>query len=164
MTGIEVGDKTWETGNPYREIDIYIRDKPLKSKESLEVWVESMGEYPEMDMRSFQFSPGQSFFRTWAPDSIFNYLFRKRGEQFVGQRQKLLFEMESELTEELFQKLSGEPLNRFPPQGFIEQRGVITCRNAPCLKLSVRQRKRSFFPSNALTGQMTFFFAPTSER
>jgi hypothetical protein len=65
-------------------------------------------------------------------------------KQFVGQRQKLLFEMESELTEELFQKLSGEPFNRFPPPGFLEQRGVITCRNAPCLKLGVRQRKRSF--------------------
>ena len=65
-------------------------------------------------------------------------------KQLVGQRQKLLFEMESELTEEFFQKLSGEPLNRFPPRGFIEQRGVITCRNARCLKLSVRQRKRSF--------------------
>ena len=65
-------------------------------------------------------------------------------KQFVGQRQKLLFEMESELSEELFQKLSGEPPNRFPPQGFIEQRGVVTCRNAPCLKLGVRQRKRSF--------------------
>ena len=64
--------------------------------------------------------------------------------QFVGQRQKLLFEMESELAEELFQKLSGEPLNRFPPRGFKEQRGVVTCRNAPCLKLSVCQRKRSF--------------------
>ena len=65
-------------------------------------------------------------------------------KQFVGQRQKLLFEMESELAEELFQKLSGEPLNRFPPPGFLEQRGVVTCRNAPCLKLGVRQRKRSF--------------------
>ena len=52
--------------------------------------------------------------------------------------------MESELSEELFQKLSGEPPNRFPPQGFIEQRGVVTCRNAPCLKLGVRKRKRSF--------------------
>ena len=49
---------------------------------------------------------------------------RDGGEkQFVGQRQKLLFEMESELAEELFQKRSGEPLNRLPPQGFIEQRG-----------------------------------------
>ena len=65
-------------------------------------------------------------------------------KQFVGQRQKLLFEMESELAEELFQKLSGEPLNRFPPSGFLEQRGVVTCRNAPCLKLGVRERKRSF--------------------
>ncbi len=63
-------------------------------------------------------------------------------KQFVGQRQKLLFEMESELTEELLQKLSGEPPNRFPPPGFLEQRGVITCRNAPCLKLGVRQRQR----------------------
>ncbi len=65
-------------------------------------------------------------------------------KQSVGQRQKLLFEMESELAEELFPRLSGEPLNRFPPSGFIEQRGVVTYRNAPCLKLSVRQRKRSF--------------------
>ncbi len=36
------------------------------------------------------------------------------GKQFVGQRQKLLFEMESELAEER-PKTSGEPLNRFPP-------------------------------------------------
>ncbi len=42
------------------------------------------------------------------------------GKQFVGQRQKLLFEMESELAEELFARLSGEPLNRFPSSGFIE--------------------------------------------
>ncbi len=41
-------------------------------------------------------------------------------KQFVGQRQKLLFEMESELAEELFPRLSGEPLNRFPPSGFAE--------------------------------------------
>ena len=56
---------------------------------------------------------------------------------------KASFEMESELTEER-SKLSGEPLNRFPPSGFLEQRGVVTCRNAPCLKLGVRERKRSF--------------------
>ncbi len=59
----------------------------------------------------------------------------------VGQRQKLLFEMESELAEELFQKLSGEPLNRFPPSGFIEN-GASS--HVPCLKLGVRQRKRSY--------------------
>ena len=41
-------------------------------------------------------------------------------KQFVGQRQKLLFEMESELAEELSPRLSGEPHNRFPPSGFIE--------------------------------------------
>ena len=41
-------------------------------------------------------------------------------QQFVGQRQKLLFEMESELAEELFPRLPGGPLNRFPPSGFIE--------------------------------------------
>ncbi len=57
---------------------------------------------------------------------------------------KPLFEMESELAEERFPRLSGEPLNRFPPSGFTEQRGVVTCRNASCLKLGVRQRKRSF--------------------
>ncbi len=38
----------------------------------------------------------------------------------VGQQQKLLFEMESQLAEELSPRLSGEPLNRFPPSGFIE--------------------------------------------
>ena len=65
-------------------------------------------------------------------------------KQFVGQRQKLLFEMESELSEDLFPELSGEPLNRVSPSGFIEQWGVVTCRDAPCLKLGVRQRKRSF--------------------
>ena len=64
--------------------------------------------------------------------------------------------MESELSEELFQKLSGEPPNRFPPQGFIEQRGVVTCRNAPCLKLGVRQRKRSFSQRKSVR----FFFLP----
>ena len=37
-----------------------------------------------------------------------------------GNDKKLLFEMESELAEELFPRLSGEPLNRFPPSGFIE--------------------------------------------
>ena len=69
--------------------------------------------------------------------------------------------MESELTEEL-SKLSGEPLNRFPPSGFLEQRGVVTCRNAPCLELGVRGRKRRFslggacdpvfyFPSRGVT-------------
>jgi len=30
----------------------------------LAVWVENMGEYLEMDMRSFEFSRGQSFFPT----------------------------------------------------------------------------------------------------
>ncbi len=65
-------------------------------------------------------------------------------KQFVGQRQKLLFEMESELAEELSPRLSGEPLNRFLPSGFIEQRGVVTCHNAACLKLGVRKHKRSF--------------------
>ena len=37
-----------------------------------------------------------------------------------GNDKKLLFEMESELVEELFQRLSGELLNLFPPPGFIE--------------------------------------------
>ena len=56
---------------------------------------------------------------------------------------KASFEMKCELPEERPQ-LSGEPLNRFSPSGFIEQRGVVTCRNAPCLKLGVRKRKRTF--------------------
>ena len=81
------------------------------------------------------------------------------GKQFVGQRQKLLFEMESELTEELFQKLSGEPLNRFPPSGFIEQRGVVTCRNAPCLK---RQRKRSLINCGIARWLRESCFIPTT--
>ena len=69
---------------------------------------------------------------------------RDGGKNNLSGNDKSSSEIESELAEELFQKLSGEPLNRFPPQGFIEQRGVVTCRNAPCLKLGVRQRKRSF--------------------
>ncbi len=52
--------------------------------------------------------------------------------------------MESELAEELFPRLQGSHSIAFPPSGFIEQRGVATYRNAPCLKLSVHQRKRSF--------------------
>ena len=62
-----------------------------------------------------------------------------------GNDEKLLFEMESELAEKRFPRLSGEPLNRFSPSGFIEQRGVVTGRNAPCLKLGVRQRKQIAF-------------------
>ena len=61
-----------------------------------------------------------------------------------GNDKTLLFEMESDLAEDLFPRLSGEPLNRLPSLGFIEQRGVVTCCNAPCLELGVRQRKRSF--------------------
>ncbi len=65
-------------------------------------------------------------------------------KQFVGQRQKLLFEMESELAEELFPRLQGIHSIAFPPVRVHRTRGVATYRNAPCLKLSVRQRKRSF--------------------
>ncbi len=57
MTGIGVGDETWEWRNPLRKIDIYIRENPSNFKDSLEVWLESMNEYLEMDIRSFQFSP-----------------------------------------------------------------------------------------------------------
>ena len=39
------------------------------------------------------------------------------GKQFVGQRQKLLFEMESELTEELSQNFQGSHSIAFPSQG-----------------------------------------------
>ncbi len=38
-------------------------------------------------------------------------------EQFVGQRQKLLFEMESELAEELFQDFQGGHSIGYPRQG-----------------------------------------------
>ena len=38
-------------------------------------------------------------------------------KQFVGQRQKLLFEMESELAEELFPRLQGSHSIAFPRQG-----------------------------------------------
>ena len=57
--------------------------------------------------------------------------------QFVGQRPKLLFEMESELAEELFQDFQGSHSID------ILRQGVITCHNAPCLKLGVHKRKRS---------------------
>ena len=66
------------------------------------------------------------------------------GKNNLSGNDKSSSEIESELSEELFQKFSGEPPNRFPPRGFVEQRGVVTCRTAPCLKLGVRQRKRSF--------------------
>ena len=39
------------------------------------------------------------------------------GKQFVGQRQKLIFEMESELAEELFQNFQGSHSIAFPRQG-----------------------------------------------
>ena len=64
-------------------------------------------------------------------------------KQLVGQRQKLPLKWKVNFRRN-FPQLSGEPLNRFPPSGFLEQRGVVTCRNAPCLKLGVRERKRSF--------------------
>ena len=38
-------------------------------------------------------------------------------QQFVGQRQKLLFEIESELAEELFPRLQGSHSIAFPRQG-----------------------------------------------
>ncbi len=40
-----------------------------------------------------------------------------KNNQFVGQRQKLLFEMESELAEELFPRLQGSHSIAFPRQG-----------------------------------------------
>ena len=45
---------------------------------------------------------------------------RDGGKNNLSGNDKSSSEIESELAEELFQKLSGEPLNRFPPQGFIE--------------------------------------------
>ena len=45
MTGIGIGDLTWEWRNPYRKIDVYIRERPDNFAESLAVWVENMGEY-----------------------------------------------------------------------------------------------------------------------
>ncbi len=84
MTGIGIGDVTWEWRNPYRKIDVYIRERPHNFAESLAVWVENMGEYLEMDMSSFEFSPGETFFRRWVPDSIFNFLFKERGEWYTN--------------------------------------------------------------------------------
>jgi len=54
MTGIGVGDNTWEWGIPLRNIDVYIREKPVVFIESLEVWIRNMGEYFEMEMCSFE--------------------------------------------------------------------------------------------------------------
>jgi hypothetical protein len=39
---------------------------------------------------------------------------------------------------------TGTTRSSFPPSGFIEQRGVVICRTAPCLKKGVRERERSF--------------------
>ena len=65
-------------------------------------------------------------------------------EQFVARATtKASFEMESELPEELsttFRRATHLP----SPVRVLEQRGIVTCRNAPCLKLGVRKRKRSF--------------------
>ena len=60
-----------------------------------------------------------------------------------GNDKKLLFEMESELAEELSQDFRGATQSLSPVRVH-RQRGIVTYRNAPCLKLSVRQRKRSF--------------------
>ena len=56
MTGVVVGDTTWEWKNSLRKIDVFIREDPADFKKKLEVWVENMCEYLETDMRSFDFS------------------------------------------------------------------------------------------------------------
>ena len=66
------------------------------------------------------------------------------GKNNLSGNDKSSSEIESELTEELSRNFQGSHPIAFPPQGCLEQRGVVTCRTAPCLKLGVRQRKRSF--------------------
>ena len=58
---------------------------------------------------------------------------------------KSFFEIESDRAEELSKTFIGATRSfALPPPGFTEQRDVITCRNAPCLKLGVCKHKRTF--------------------
>ena len=61
-----------------------------------------------------------------------------------GNDKKLLFGMESELAEELFPKTFRGGTQSLSPVRVHRKWGVVTCGNAPRLKLCVRQRKRSF--------------------
>ena len=63
--------------------------------------------------------------------------------KFVGQRQTFSLSWKVFSQRNISETLLGTTRSR-SPAWVIEQRGVFICRNAPCLKLSVRQRKRSF--------------------
>ena len=67
--------------------------------------------------------------------------------QYVEQRRTkvcLEIEIESDRAEELSKTFMRTTRSLFPPPGCAEQWDVITCRNARCLKLGVRKRKRTF--------------------
>ena len=57
---------------------------------------------------------------------------------------KSFFEIGSDFFGGSFHNFHGSHTFALPPPGFTEQRGVIACHNAPCLKLGVRKRKRTF--------------------
>ena len=59
--------------------------------------------------------------------------------QFVGQRQKLLFEIESELAEEVSKTFMRATRSLFPRQGSQNNGASSHVGNAPCLKLGVRK-------------------------
>ncbi len=63
--------------------------------------------------------------------------------KFVGQRQKFSLSWKVFLQRNISDTSTGTTRSR-SPVWVIEQRGVVICRNAPCLELSVRKRKRSF--------------------
>ena len=63
--------------------------------------------------------------------------------KFVGQRQKFSLSWKVFSRRNISDTPTGTTRSRFPTW-VIEQRRVFICRNAPCLKLSVRKRKRSF--------------------
>ena len=63
--------------------------------------------------------------------------------KFVGQRQKFSLSWKVFLQRNISDTSTGTTRSR-SPVWVIEQRGVVICRNAPCLGLGVRKRKRSF--------------------
>ena len=62
--------------------------------------------------------------------------------KFVGQRQKFSLSWKVFSQRNISEASPGTTRSR-SPVWVIEQRGVVICRNAPCLKLDVRKRKRS---------------------
>ena len=67
----------------------------------------------------------------------------KKSNKLVGQRRMFSLSWKVFSQRNISDTLLGTTRSRFPAWD-IEQRGVFICRNASCLKLSVRERKRSF--------------------